>query len=912
MLEQIIYTRCSPYRDISRRGEIKGRDGLGVFSFSNDFFNKCSEEDINLLKHRIAERNGAKEPGKNERRKEIGLFNSYESISLPSGSNAFIFEVARPQCIEPTKGGRFHRGGNFIKQCLVGTFSRNITELFESSIWDAYLHDDNFYYLDDVVHPEIQILPQKDERIYEIGLPEESVDQFIDQNRLFLLQKGLSFLLHEMRKPVEKRKVLLIKDTSSNVELWIRAMLRLFPPYLANSISFSTNVTSLDINADSRLFYYTDYYGRFLEQGYSNADAIRHPYCLITGYHPLDDKCRSLRQTPNSCFYMIDGEKRSTTIPDEYSSNQVFYKEAFCEENYSWFRETVLSNLKGIQLSDDIPGLYEASRYLLRQENSSGWRYGQVLSSLSVLGKYGTFSDRKQNQILFEKISGFIVNNDEKDVNNEFAISSLARQYGQMAGYEKPISKLLADGIRKRMTVYDSTDYESIRKHLCGIQDKTFQSEILEELFSDSYLQEYTSLFQTFPAHKVSAILDLFYLKLETCDGGLNCILSNTEKKDLVYKGIYALIDSEDYAVSCLKRLNGFPTLYCDVVSSIARGVEKYKPLKIAEWWKIVGSSSGNNIVQLCSGLCNTKGMSLHGIEYLLCCRIREAGKYREDDFKSFENSYKILPHKEGDGKSLFSLIISYLNPNDVPILVRRIRNMQMGKVTEKELFYKLDQKLGIPDGGKNNSTYIAMCEWGRITGYNSIYCACTDLHDSICSVNDKAEDASAIRRFIDARIPYSSAFQNSDWISDIFIAASSWHNVTIHGIVLDMFLFKNKEQHLSYIHKYFVDSLKQAEKKEQVSLMESFCELFCIVDSSGAGQNRAVSLYTSGVTAQEVEKAFTDAVYEIFKSSMLKLAEKYSFASPRTGQKLLGILYSIENQKNENKIRFPFRFFRK
>ena len=137
--------------------------------------------------------------------------------------------------------------------------------------------------------------------------------------------------------------------------------------------------------------------------------------------------------------------------------------------------------------------------------------------------------------------------------------------------------------------------------------------------------------------------MDLFYLKLETCDGGLNCILSNTEKKDLVYKGIYALIDSEDYAVSCLKRLNGFPTLYCDVVSSIARGVEKYKPQKIAEWWKIVGSSSGNNIVQLCSGLCNTKGMSLHGIEYLLCCRIREAGKYKEEDFPIILSSKYLL-----------------------------------------------------------------------------------------------------------------------------------------------------------------------------------------------------------------------------------------------------------------------------
>lgn len=905
MLEQIIYTRCSPYRDITRRGEIRGRDGVGVFSFTGAFFDKCTEEDIKVIKNRIAEKNGSREPGKNEQRKMPGLFNSYEFLLLPSGNNALTFLVARPKCDEPTRSGHLHRGGNFIKQCLVGEFSKNASELIGSPIWDAYLQDDNYYYLEDSYQQEIQLLPQKDEQIYEKGIPEELVDAFIHQDRLFLLQKGVSFLLHELGKPVGERKVLLIKDTSSNVELWIRAMLRLFPPHLANSISFSTNVTSLDLNADSRLFYYTDKKGRILEQGYASADTIRHPYCMITGYHPLDATCGSLRQTMNSSFYIIDGGNGSTTIPDEYSCNSIFYKEAFHEPDYSWFRESILSGLKNVPLSADIPNLYEAARYLMRQENTIGWKYEHVLSSLSELNRYGLFSDRKQNRTLFEKLSYYIANNAENDQNHGFALSSIARKYGYAAGYEKPLSEVSADGIRKRMTENRSTDYESIQKHLLDIQDKSFQSEILEQLFSDTYLEEYIRIFQTLPAHKTCTILDLFYFKLEICDGGINSALSSDEKTDMIYWGINAVRDSEKYALSCLKRINGYPELYCEVVSSIARNIEQSAPESITEWWRMVVSSSGKSIVQLCDDLCHTKGMTLHTIEYLLCYKIREAGKYCEDDFRSFEKSWKILPHKESDGKYFFGYIIELLNSNDVSICVQRIHSMKMREETEKGLFQQLDSRLGISKSRKNNRFYNAMCDWEKMTGFRSVYCACADFYVSLFSANSKKEAITAIQKFYTAQIPYNSTIENSDWISEIIIATSGWHDWSIHHLMLNLFLFCDKEKRLAYIRRYFLEPLEKAGKRDQISLMESICEMLCFDDKTGSSR-------APQVTKQEIEKIFSDVVYAVFRPSMIRQAEKYNYKDPRTKQKLLKILYDTEGKKPESKIRLPFRFFKK
>ena len=38
MLDQVIYTRCMPHRDLLKKGEISRSDGFGVFSVSQSIF----------------------------------------------------------------------------------------------------------------------------------------------------------------------------------------------------------------------------------------------------------------------------------------------------------------------------------------------------------------------------------------------------------------------------------------------------------------------------------------------------------------------------------------------------------------------------------------------------------------------------------------------------------------------------------------------------------------------------------------------------------------------------------------------------------------------------------------------------------------------------------------------------------
>lgn len=905
MLEQIVYTRCSPHRDIENCGEVVRRDGFGVFSITPDLLRKCSKADIDSIMIRLMIKNGASESGKQ------GLFNSYELISLPEGNHAFIYEVARPLCREPRKNGRLHRGGNYIKQCLAGSFTRTAAELIGTSIWDACLRDDNYYYMDNVQNPEPPFLPQKDDRAFEKGLSDDTIESFIQDGRLPLVQKGVSFLLREYEKPVGERRILLIRDVPANVELWVCAMARLFPPSLANSLTFSTNMSLLDTQTDSMLFYYTDSSGRLLSAGRYGEDAVRHPYCMIVGYHPQDPFCSSLRQMPFSNFYMIDGVKGSTTIPDEYTCGQVFYREAFREKAYSWFRTSVLCSLSGLRLSAGIPDLYDATRYLLRQDRAC-WKYEDALSSLSVLSKYGVFSDRQMNRQLFENLACFIADNYEKEERSGFTLFALARAYGHAAGYEKPLSKLLAERIRRGLTKPRPDGGESIRKYLLDLKDTVFLAEIMEELFRDSCLQEYISSFKTLPAPQAVLILDLFYSKLRMCDGGMKSILSSVDKTDMVYFGIYSVYNKEEYAGYCLKKINQYPSLYCDVVSSIAGNILESESGDIQKWWKQVVSTSGKSIVQLCDELCKTKGMTLRMIEDLLCCRIREAGTYDEDDYRAFVSSRKVLPGGEDSGRALFSHIVHFLKTKDIPVLARRIHGIRMEKESEKELFRRLDEKLGLPQRGQNSDVYNTMREWEKVTGFRSVYCACADLLNSVYAARTTEETISALKRFMACHVPYSAAIEQSAWLSGILSAAGRFGDVRVHCPVMDLFVFQSKAKQMTYLKKYIRGSLGQVEKKEQIRRMLSFCELFCSSgDAGGDAGAEEQNTASSSLSPAEIERAFREVLDEIFKPSMIRQTGKYTEADTQVIRKLLLILEAVSLRRPEKKSFFPFRIFK-
>lgn len=143
MLNQLIYTRCMPHRELKNKGQVVRTDGFGVFSMSQELVTNPPVSNYDFLQTRLAVQNGAKETS------FIGLFNSYEYTALSSDVYAMSFEVARPHCREPRKNGQGHRTGTYIKQCFVGKPGDYPFKWFGATAWNAHLKSENDYYLDE-------------------------------------------------------------------------------------------------------------------------------------------------------------------------------------------------------------------------------------------------------------------------------------------------------------------------------------------------------------------------------------------------------------------------------------------------------------------------------------------------------------------------------------------------------------------------------------------------------------------------------------------------------------------------------------------------------------------------------------------------------------------------------------------
>ena len=257
MLDQLIYTRCSPHRDLKNKGQVVRGDGFGVFSMSPELFSNKRISNYDFLQARLAIQNGAKETS------PVGLFNSYEYSIVAPGVYVLSYEVARPHCKIPRANGQGHRTGTYIKQSFVGNIEGYPTEWFGASEWNAHRKSENDYYLDNDPNAAPALLSQVSSTPTNGYINTSVIKKFVSDGRTDAVKAGIWFLLQEFGKDEGERKVLLIKDVPSNVELWIAAIEYGFSAAMAQKITFTTNRSKLGTQADSILFYYTDDSGRF-------------------------------------------------------------------------------------------------------------------------------------------------------------------------------------------------------------------------------------------------------------------------------------------------------------------------------------------------------------------------------------------------------------------------------------------------------------------------------------------------------------------------------------------------------------------------------------------------------------------------------------------------------------------------
>ena len=194
------------------------------------------------------------------------------------------------------------RHGNFVSQAYVGDFTDvyPFTTFGDDATWDAKQTSESDYY----------------KRIPTFGTYTKSaigsrrfemsdVAEFISHgNRNLLLRRLLSFIIDEFKKPIGKRRSVIIRDVSEHdIEMWVKAAELAFSPRIAASISFTTRIESLRSN-----FYTVDDRMRYDGIDLTRGDEFQRSMYMLVGIIDDEDGAPIIEIGHNQRYVMLDGK----------------------------------------------------------------------------------------------------------------------------------------------------------------------------------------------------------------------------------------------------------------------------------------------------------------------------------------------------------------------------------------------------------------------------------------------------------------------------------------------------------------------------------------------------------------------------------------------------------------------------
>lgn len=885
MLNQLIYTRCMPHRDLKNKGQVVRADGFGVFSMSRELVTNPPVSNYDFLQTRLAVQNGAKETS------AAGLFNSYEYTAISSKVYAMSYEFARPHCKEPRKNGQGHRTGTYIKQCLVGVPGDYPFKWFGASVWDAHLKSENDYYLDENPSAEPAWLSTVDDMPNGSYITVDKIKQFVKAGRAEAVKAGIWFLLHEYAKPENERKVLLIKDIPENVELWIAAIEYAFSAEMAQKVTFSTNKTKLGTQIDNSLFFYTDDSGKFYQMRNNSIKQTRHPYNMIVGYHPKDSFCAAVKQMPTSNFVMIDGTTNTVFFATDESIRSPYYTAAVqYNADIIDFTSIVLPSLPVDTITDKIPELFDAYKYLLDSNHRvEKWTYREAITELQSFTQYGIPKNDALNMyILDESMRGYQRFAAEDERNNFellkvlWGIARSAKRTGEVAG-------CLADQLSEGMM-----NLKVSGNALTGTWNAIKASEVqsivrpaLRDLFNDADLASYCNQFEGALPSAVSTILEMYYDMLSFERNGITSILDSNEKYQFVCRGLITLIDDRSALQSALKGISSSDDVVNAVALSVSQYFEQYKPEKTEIWWDSIIDLSGGNVMELCRVLCESSKTNIDMIEHLLANAVIKAGRCEQGLIHVFEDSIKQLGMNEKTGIVFFGECIKVEDPSYFEHLIRIIRVNKLSSSAQKELFHLIDKAIPYDStSGMISYTFREMKEWEYEIGESSISVSFYDLRKNIERERRPDKVVPILHEFVKLKLEMPSGFLRSQYFADIVHAAADFCDSEVHMAFLHLFDIEDVRMKQEYIEAYVDEILFCSKGKQLVYSMLSLCEAFYYEYKIPGKKPAQVK-----ETMKMLEAYFAKVLPDYYKSNLADQVSKVNYGEPPVKKILINML---------------------
>lgn len=889
MLDQIIYTRCFPHRDLKNKGQVIRMDGFGIFSMSRQFITDPPIESFDLLQSRLALQNGAKEAS------PVGLFNSYEYFDLSDNVYAISYEVARPHCKEPRSNGQSHRTGTYIKQCFVGNVEGYPCDWFGSSEWNAHLKTENEYYLDNTPNAIPEFLGQVTNRPGGGYINRAILKNFAADGRTEAVKAGIWFLMQEYSKPENERKVLLIKDVPENVEKWIAAIMYGFSEKMARSISFTTNRSKLGTQADNVLFYYTDRNGHFCPMLNRSIEQIRHPYNMIVGFHPKDNFCSSIRQMPTSNFGIIDGTSKTVSFEVDALIHRAYFAAVIqYDEDIQDFCELVLPSMPKEEITAGIPELYDACKYLLDSDHKADrWDYRGALSSIKSMTQFGISDNVPLNQyIVAESMKAYVRFVDEDERQGYILLRELWK-IARTIGHEYDITGCLADRLSSRLNDLRMNG-SGLAATWYAIQNTDMLSVIqpaLLSLFNDTELGVYRAAFERVATGTVFVLLDIFFHMLDREYGGILAILQSDEKYEFVCRGVIALIDDKNNLNKVLATINTSQDLMNGIVLSVSEYLDEINPAKTDQWINIVLDQSGGNMVSLCQNLCKGKKVNIERLEHLLAGRLAREGNCSSGMLDALRTSAKILGKTSNTGLYFFETWISVGIPHDLAAIIREINGFKLSLAVERNLFRQIDNAL--PLEAKNDImsvTYEALRNWGKRIGLVSQSLVFYDFKRKFDKERKLENAVNEVYSFTSMNLAMPENYLRSNYFHNIAVKATGYYNGEMHLAIICMFQIKDLAELMNYVSVYIHIALSEAKSRQLVYLLCSLCDAITYGNRIG---NCEVT-YVNEVQGM-LEKCLRRELPNYLKPGMAEQVSKSNEIREESKVKLISMLEEVE-----------------
>lgn len=881
MLDQVIYTRCSKHRDITNHGVEVTQDGFAVYSMSESLFLNYDTKDINFIVDRLKMPNASEERGKQ------GLIKSYEYYILPSGKKMILQAQGRPFCRERRKNGSGHRPGTHLSQAYVGDFSGYIFGKFYSSDWNADKKTETEYYHDEQGET-VPYLNALNRDLLNGGLTIERIRQFIADGRQEIYQAALRFLIQEFSKEENERKVLLIKDLPENVEMWVAGLSLAFSEKLAEKLTFSTNKPRLGTQIENLLFYYTDSEGKVYSNKGQNPNLKRHPYCMIVGYHPLDNFSKSVKQFPNSSYIILDGEKNQIGFDGGLEGQEIYYYYASkLGKDIRYFCNVILDNFFVEEISKKIPELFAAYKYLLAEDVVPiKWEYAKVYDYLQVINSFERSKSIDIIDVLFTNIINVYSKIFHEDEVNGYQLLKQLREYAVMLGKEKCIEKALADKVYLAVMAIDQKDMVShIWQSLHTEGMDIFWGSILESVFKDDNLPVYTKKIPNSSEEAADVVLEMYLHLVDLGKISYKELTSNETKYYFLYQLVKKMKENEIFLAKLINRINKAIPLLANLTYSIVAASgssEVYLYTLIKEY---------PQICTLADRIACYPNANFDVIESILKTYVMVKKSCDRQVVDVYYKAYDKIRPNDNNGCGIFEVWLKVLDSKEIGMFCGEVYASGLSVAKKEDLFERMDNILRFDE--------VIMLDDENINAISSVaqkmdvYSRTEEvyrLNRSLGRMKSVSQIAESIENFVKACVVFRDIELNSQFMKEMMEKAAFPKDERLHFFGISAFVFEDSVSREKYMREYIKAALSCIKKNEIPNQILALCGTI----------NLDSGLISDRKRAEQAKRALNEqlvaGILPFYKSSFMEQMKK-SECDPVVKKKAMLVLKEADEK---------------